>query len=320
MTHRHFPLTRTLAATAALILVAGLTACASTDAAPKPENCLRAGAASAAVKVDAKTSAAKFSQPLAVSKAQQTVVRAGHGDWIGTQRAISGTIRFFNAKTGDEISSGGDTGAQSFGIIAPAKPTQKDALDVALHSVLTCGRIGQISAMAVPKVQLSSTETAPVVAVVHITKAMPLRAEGRVIETHRGFPAVVRAATGQPGVSTPTVAAPKQLKSQAVIEGSGKKIKTGQKLVAACTAITYSTSSPQLVYSTWDQSTFTAIDTKGSAALKRLAATAFVGTPLGSQVVVIGPYVPGACEDSTSATGTAPATSMIYVFDLLDTL
>lgn len=308
--------------TATLLLGTLLSGCATTVGAAQVPKCLPTGSATSSVHEAKGTNAVTFSSPLSVQRSQATVLKSGHGNRIGTQQIVSGSIRFYNAKTGDELSTDSTSGSQSFRVLVGAKPTSSDTLSKAMFTALACARTGERSVFAAPKVQVGSkaSDTAPVLGVMTVKKHFSTRAQGRVIETHRGFPAVVRNQYGQPGVSAPTVAAPSKLRSQVVVEGSGKRLTGRERLIVQCTAVTYSKTAPTLAYSTWENSTVRGLKLTSTSALRSLSRVAFAGKRLGSQVVVIGPYVSGACDDPSSTTTSAPASSMVYVFDLLGTV
>jgi hypothetical protein len=123
-----------------------------------------------------------------------------------------------------------------------------------------------------------------------------------------GFPTVVLAPTGQPGVTIPSqTGAPKKVRSEVLKAGSGETVKKDSQLVLHYTAVGWE--NKNVVTSTWQQGTpdIVTVDTGASQlnqALPQDILKPLVGQKVGSQLVI-----------ETPENGNVPAAA--WVVDIL---
>jgi peptidylprolyl isomerase len=129
-----------------------------------------------------------------------------------------------------------------------------------------------------------------------------------------GFPAVVRATTGEPGVTMPKTDAPKELKVETLIKGRGAVVEEGQLITVHYSGFLWS-----------DGTQFDSSWTNGQPAQFSLTKgqliegfiQSLVGQTVGSQVVAV---IPPELGYGDSATGSIPAGStLVFVMDILGT-
>jgi peptidylprolyl isomerase len=127
-----------------------------------------------------------------------------------------------------------------------------------------------------------------------------------------GFPTIVRATTGEPGVTVPKTEAPKELKVHTLIKGRGEAVKADQLVTVHYSGFLWS-----------DGSQFDSSWSNGQPAQFTLSKgqlidgfiDSLVGQTVGSQVVAV---IPPELGYGNTATGTIPAGStLVFVMDIL---
>ena len=127
-----------------------------------------------------------------------------------------------------------------------------------------------------------------------------------------GFPAVVRAPDGTPGITNPTGDAPTETKVATLLKGVGNEVKLGDSITVHYSGFIWGGEKFESTWDTKQPANFTL--TEGN--LIKGFITGLVGQTVGSQVIVV--ITP---EDGYGAAGSSsiPANStLIFVIDILD--
>ncbi|WP_448810030.1 FKBP-type peptidyl-prolyl cis-trans isomerase [Agromyces bauzanensis] len=304
-----------LIATAGLVAVA-LTGCAS---APAPE--ASPGRSSDAVVVTGKFGEAprvEFPTPLVPGETQCTEIVAGEGERIQKgQQALIG-LAVYNGATGDELQTAG------FGDEDPIAVTYADDSLPGLNKALSCAQVGSRVAVVVPAKDAFGDQGNPsigiqpgdsIVFVIDVERAFPSRADGSVRLSRDGFPAVVLAPDGRPGITVPKVDPPEQTEVEVLKQGSGQVVEDGDSVVVQYTGVLWDDNT--VFDSTWEKgrpTTFTVSTGDGSQVIPGFA-EALIGQKVGSQIGVIVPPSEGYGDQ---ASGSIPAGStLFFVIDIL---
>ena len=302
-----------LIATAGLVAVA-LSGCAS---APAPE--ASAGQSSDAIVVTGdfgETPEVEFPRPLAPEDTQCTEVIAGEGDLISEgQQALVG-LAVFNGATGDEVQVAG------FGDEDPVPVTASKATLPGIRKGLTCAREGSRVVVVVPQDDAFGPNGNPsigiepgdsLVFVLDVHRVFPARADGSVRLSRDGFPAVVLAPNGQPGITVPKADPPEHLEVETLKEGNGPVVEDGDSVVVHYTGVTWA---DQTVFdSTWENGQpATFVVGEGGQVITGFS-EALVGQKVGSQIGVIVPPSEGYGDQESEK---IPANStLFFVIDIL---
>lgn len=185
-----------------------------------------------------------------------------------------------------------------------------------LNSALLCAKEGQRTVTLAPVSSLTLSDTegifslAPddtLILVTDIERIYPSQATGVEQAIPSGYPQVVFAASGQPGLTLVDAAPPSEFMSATLIEGKGSVIKEGDQIVVKYT--NWSWQKPLRVnYTTWTsgQPEILTVQT-GTSNMNEGLKEALVGATSGSRLMVVVP----------SALGNANAGALIYVIDIL---
>ncbi len=189
-----------------------------------------------------------------------------------------------------------------------------------LNSSLLCAKEGQRTVTIAPVSSLTLSETeglfglAPedtLILVADVERIYPAKAVGIEKNIPSGFPQIVFAASGQPGLTLLDAEAPKDFMSTTLIEGQGAKIKEGDQLVVKYTS--WAWQKPLKVnYTTWNSGQPEILTVQnGSINMSEGLKQALVGASSGSRLLVV---IPPALGNTANATATS---TMIYVIDIL---
>ena len=145
-----------------------------------------------------------------------------------------------------------------------------------------------------------------------LTKVFLSKAVGTVKPQQTGFPSVVRAVNGQPGVTFLKTAAPKTQKTATLIQGKGAKLKLGQNIMVHYSGFTWSTKSQ--FDSSWTRGEPASFKLEKGSLIAGFV-DALVGKTIGSQIITIIPPDKGYGAQEQSS---IPANStLIFVIDIL---
>ncbi|MBT2515844.1 FKBP-type peptidyl-prolyl cis-trans isomerase [Streptomyces sp. ISL-90] len=306
----------------ALIATAGLVAVALSGCAAAPAPQASAGDSSDAVTVSGKFGEAPkvdFPTPLAPGETQCTEVIAGEGELLQAGQFVLLGASIFNGTTGEEgqvVGYGDDAAPLVMGGETP----------IAFTKGLTCAREGSRVVIVAPSEELIQPGEDPesakggdsFVAVFDVKRAFPARASGSPQLTRDGFPAVVLAPDGRPGITVPKGDPPTKKESEVEVlkRGAGGVVEDGDTVVVQYTGVTWADGG--VFGSTWEKDAPT-IFTVGGAESQVVPgfAKAVIGQKTGSQVAVIVPPSEGYGDQASEK---IPAGStLFFVIDILGT-
>ncbi|WP_394551866.1 FKBP-type peptidyl-prolyl cis-trans isomerase [Agromyces sp. MMS24-JH15] len=296
------------------VLAIALTGCAGTAPAPQAST----GSSVDAVDVQGDFGSeprVSFPTPLTPEATQCVEVIAGTGPLLQEGQMVMVSAALFDTETGDEIQAVG-YGDDDPVALTIGGPSTLDGFTKGL----TCAREGSRVAMVVPPADASNPSTGAkpqtgVVAVFDVHQAFLSRADGAPRLSRDGFPAVVLAPDGRPGITVPKADPPTTTQVEVLREGSGETVESGDRVVVHYTGVL------------WDEGTvFDSSWSKGAAAVFTVAddedsqvvpgfAEAIIGQKVGSQVgVIIPPDQAYGDQGSGSVPGGA---TLFFVIDIL---
>ena len=304
----------------ALIATAGLVAVALTGCATAPAPEAAPGNSSEAITVTGTFGTepkVSFPTPLAPEETQCTEVIEGSGPLLSEgQMALTG-LAAFNGTTGDEIQVTGFGDEDGVPLVVNASATMPG-----IAKGLSCAREGSRVAVVVPEKDGFGPNGNPssgvepgdsIVFVLDVQRAFPSRADGTPRLTRDGFPAVVLAPDGRPGITVPKQDAPESLQQETLLEGSGQVVEEGDTVVVHYTGVLWDEGT--VFDSSWESgapATFT-VGTDGQVIPG--FSKSIVGQKVGSQIGVIVPPSEGYGDQGNAQ---VPANStLFFVIDIL---
>ena len=237
---------------------------------------------------------AKVPSPLNVSRVESSTLIKGTGPQVNKGGAAQLAITVFDGETG----AGGQTQSGFFPVVG-------SQISTGLADALACTTEGSRIAVVLPPKDATTlgAQGGSAVAIVDVEKALPNRATGRSRAATPGFPTVILAPNGQPGIVIGDHAEPKKVSAAILKEGEGAKAKKSDTLIVQTQTVSWA--DPTSASGSWEQgSPATQTLNDGSALSSEL-----IGKRVGSQVIV---QVPA----SKSSDGNASAT----VVDILGVL
>ncbi|WP_431277095.1 FKBP-type peptidyl-prolyl cis-trans isomerase [Leifsonia poae] len=295
----------------ALVVAAGLLAITLTGCSSNPnQNCdkaLQSGPASDLVSATGKLGdkpKVSFPTPVDTKKSERSVLIDGTGPEVYKGQMLEIEYSIFDASTGASIQTSnyakGQESLVPLGSLIPG-----------LDNGLQCAKVGSRIAIAVaPKDSGQSGATGTAIAVVDVLHAYLSRADGAPQPSVSGFPTVVLAPTGQPGITIPGTPAPTAAKSETLKSGSGATVKKDSTVVVQYTAVGWE--NKNVVVSSWQSGAPDLVqiaDGQSSSqqgALPQAMTKELIGHKVGSQVAVLTP---------ASKDGSVPASA--WVVDIL---
>lgn len=301
----------------ALIATAGLVAVALAGCAPAPEPQANPGQSTDAVKVTGdfgEEPRVEFPAPLVPKETQCAEIIEGEGEYLRDDQFVLIGASLFSGTTGEDIQTVG------YGEDGPAPLPLSQTLP-AFQKGLTCAREGSRVVVVGPSEDLSADAAEggdSVVAVFDVMKAFPARADGAPRLTRDGFPAVVLAPDGRPGITIPNNDPPVDETSEVEVlkQGNGQTVEDGDTVVVQYTGVLWD-DSKKVFDSTWQQgapATFVVGEGDDAQVIPGFT-RAIVGQQVGSQVGVIVPPSDGYGDQETAS---IPAGStLFFVIDIL---
>lgn len=285
---RRVTIGRTSAIVAALGLVAvALTGC-STNPAADCGTALPSGPASQLVEATGKIGAKPkitVPTPLDTTKSERSILTEGTGEQVHRGQVVEIQYTILDGKTGQvqQTSYGsGDT-----------YPLALGSGNEALSKGLQCAPVGSRVAVVIsPKDAGGSGASSSGVIVVDILKAYLSQADGAVRPSQSGFPTVVLAPTGQPGITIPSGAAPKKLRTEELKAGDGATVKKDSIAILHYTAVGWE--NKNVLMSSWqsgspDLVSISSGQSQLNQALPQSVLGQLIGKKVGSQVVIEAP-------------------------------
>lgn len=290
----------------AATMVAGLAACTQTAESGTPaDDCVAPATGGDAANLVSSTGAfgvaadATFPAPLRSASLEVVVEGSGIGAPITEHGVFTASLQLFDASTGEAL--GPYTGLRAGADGAPA-PVTLEAVASQLPGIadsLRCAQEGERIVAVMPTNDLVggdeasglAAQASSVVAIADVQRVYPSSAAGTVLGPQDGFPSVVAAPSGQPGVTMPQQPPPAQQASTLRVQGYGPRVEDGDALTIH--ASVFSWDSGAEVASSWDESNSVlqvAAVGSGPADDGLFGATsALTGVEVGSQVIVIVP-------------------------------
>jgi peptidylprolyl isomerase len=306
---------------AAGLLLVTLTACSS-DPNANCDTALKSGSASDVVNVSGKFGEAptvKFPTPVRTSTSQRTTVIEGTGPEIHKGQEVVVDFMIYNGTDGRLLQTTKYDGASGSSLVVGQTIP-------GLDKGLQCATVGSRLAIAVsPKDGLGSSAssvgvkpTDTVVIVVDVNKAYLPAANGAPQPGRPGFPTVVIAPGGRPGVTVPTTTPPTTLEVAVNKQGDGKTVTKSDTVVIHYTGVLWK---ERTVFdSTWDTGTPATLQmstgqTAAGTSLPAGLVEGLVGQKVGSQVTII---VPPSKAFGSQGSGPVPQNAtLVYVVDIL---
>ncbi|HEX6366239.1 MAG TPA: FKBP-type peptidyl-prolyl cis-trans isomerase [Agromyces sp.] len=307
----------------ALIATAGLVAVALSGCAPAPTPQASPGRSSDLVTVRGDFGEAprvEFPTPLAPQETQCTEVIAGDGELLADgQQALVG-LAVYNGRTGEDIELAG------FGDEEPVPVVAGRAGLPGIAKGLSCASEGSRVAVVVPPADGFGEQGNPslgiepgdsLVMVIDVRDAFLTRANGAVRLSRDGFPAVVLAPDGRPGITVPKTEAPTTETAQVEVlkAGNGPVVESGDRVVVHYTGVTWDDN--KVFDSSWENgvpATFVVSDGDDSEVIPGFA-DAVIGQKVGSQVGVIVPPSEGYGDQQSGR--IPPGSTLFFVIDIL---
>ncbi|MEJ1230672.1 MAG: FKBP-type peptidyl-prolyl cis-trans isomerase [Galbitalea sp.] len=278
---------------------------------------------------------AKIPTPLVSHKIEATVTTPGTGFLIGKDDVARVTYSLYTAEDGQRVlpqGKGQYAKANETLITAGAEPAQ--FFKVLGNSVL-CQRVGARIVTVLTAADYFGGKSAatsqgiaadtPLVSVADIRGGFRGRATGILQPLQSGFPSVVTAGDGTPGLTLDLQEPPKTLQWELVRGGSGARIKAGQQVLLQVQAVSWTNPPPTTTFdSTWTDHTPRFYTLKafaknaGGDSLDPGSVKALVGQKVGSQVLVVVPPKYG-YPSGKAPSGYPSKTTLIFVYDILGT-
>lgn len=301
----------------ALIATAGLVAVALSGCATTPEPQAAPGQSTDAVVVTGdfgEEPRVEFPAPLVPEETQCSEIIAGEGEYLQDDQFVLIGASLFNGTTGEDIQTVG------YGDDGPAPLPLSQTLP-AFQKGLTCAREGSRVVVVGPSEDLSADAAEggdSVVAVFDVMKAFPARADGAARLSRDGFPAVVLAPDGHPGITIPNNDPPVKETSEVEVlkQGNGETVEDGDTVVVQYTGVVWD--DDQTVFdSTWKNgapTTFVVSEGDDAQVIAGFS-KAIIGQQVGSQVGVIVPPSDGYGDQEVQ--GIPAGSTLFFVIDIL---
>jgi FKBP-type peptidyl-prolyl cis-trans isomerase len=271
---------------------------------------------------------AKIPTPTVTKKVQISTVRQGTGAVLGADDFARLQYTIYAGDSGSVLGSSGQSGftkatEYQAGIGVKADP---------IGRYLTCERVGSRTAMVLTAQQFFGSASAAtsegvtakqvLVVVSDIVSGYRGRATGPLQPLQSGFPSVVTAPDGTPGVTFDLQSPPKDLRYEVVRRGNGAKVKKGDTLLLQVEGIQWTNPAPTDTFvSTWtahqpEVTPAASITQNSNSTLDPGSSKALIGQTVGSQVLVVVPpkfgYPSGKAPQGFPTSGT-----LVFVYDIL---
>lgn len=297
-----------------------LTGCAADSAAgPAELNCERyeTGTAVTQISVDPTPGTqpeALFPTPLTGTGVETAVLFEGSGPEIVGNQRIRIQFAGYNAATGEPFQ------ASDFGS-GPSLPQDlRLGEEPDFCKALTGVKIGSRVAILLSPEAAHQNQGVPgigiaendgVIFIFDVIEGYLSRATGVTKSAQAGFPTVILAPNGQPGIQTLNSAAPTEFKRSILIEGTGPEIAIGDTAVLHYTGWTWQGNEFD---SSWKRNTAAEFSVSSGSLIEGFV-MGLDGVKVGSQVVIV---IPPDLGYGDSATGSIPANStLVFVVDVL---
>lgn len=266
---------------------------------------------------------ATFPTPLAGTKTEVAEVTPGDGAKLLPGQIADFQVTVYNGITGDAITASNYT---PDGVVRRLVGGGTDVIGATLQCLTVGSRVVATTTVSSvfgpagidPKYGVGVNDQ--IVLVMDVQRSFPGRANGADQPAQVGFPTVVLAPNGRPGITMPTGNPPADLKVEVLKKGTGTVVKKGDKVVVQYSGVLWDATST--FDTTWDKGTPATLiaqsltETSDGSGIVPGFATALIGQRVGSQVLVVIP--PQLGYPSGSAPASVPdGSTMVFVFDVL---
>lgn len=301
----------------ALVVAAGLLAVALTGCSSNPnascDGALPSGKASDLVSATGKiggTPKIDAPYPIDSTTSQRTILTQGSGEQVQQGQVAEITFSIVDGKSGQVAQN--STGETPL----PLTTSSSNGLVNAITKGLQCTTVGsRVAIVASPETLGQAAGGSSAVIVVDVLRTSLSAANGAVRPSVSGFPTVVLAPTGQPGITIPSSGgAPSKVRSEVLKAGDGTVVKKEGTIVLQYTAVGWESKQPTT--SSWsnggpdiaDMATGQSqIQSADNSVLPQSMLGELVGQKVGSQLVI-----------ETPKDGSRPAEA--WVVDILGVL
>lgn len=278
--------------------------------------------------------------PTVTKKVQTSIIKKGTGMKLGDGDVALVQWTLYFGSNGQIVSSS-PTGQNATSVSTDYSKTTVSEVSVGQKTnpygrYISCQQVGTRSTTVLTAsqylggaAQAKAAGVDPSLALVmveDITKGFRGRATGVLQPPQAGFPSVVTAPDGTPGITLDLQSPPKTLQWEVVRRGSGEKIKAGNQVLLQVEGIEWSNPAPTTTFdSTWTKDApraypLTALQSDdGTNSLDPGSVKALVGQTVGSQVLVVVPAKFG-YPSGKAPSGYPTGSTLIYVYDVLGVL
>ena len=319
---------KTTAVLAAIALLAGLSACSSSDTVAGCTPLVKTGDVAKTVTVTGGKGLAapkvSIPTPLYTKVSEQHTISAGHGATIQAGQPAIIDVTVLNGTDGSVLTK--TTYGKDGGALLSAG-TSAAGLTTPLTKALVCAQTGsRIAVVASAKDSHGGKADATngigkndsFVYVIDVRQKFLGKANGGSPAPVNGLPTVVTTKNGTPGLVFPGSPAPKSAVTSVTQSGSGQVVKKDSAVIANITGVTWA-AKPTVFTNTWKAKQATLVRFDGQTISPGLT-KALLGKRVGTQVLVALPAkaatVPAPSDSSGFAAPPAGAT-VVYVIDIL---
>jgi hypothetical protein len=313
-----------------LLVAATVSGCSSTDsgALDAPLVCKHYVTGSAANQISGKVPTKglptlDFKKGLSTTSTQSKEIVEGKGPRFGGNQQVRFDYAMYDAATGAKLQGNSWDGSDSVTQVLSAPAKGDTGADFC--SALSGSREGSTVAVvfsakdshkskAIPSAGIGANDS--IIFVFKLDKVYLPHAIGTAKPAQDGFPQVVTDSKGVPGLvmqDWSTSAAPKDFKSEVLVEGKGPVLKENDYVTVHYSGFIWSPSKTQFD-SSWTKGTPATFQLKSGSLIPGFI-KALVGQHVGSQVVAV---LPPSFGYGNQASGSIPANStLIFVIDIL---
>lgn len=272
---------------------------------------------------------AEMPSPLRADALQVSRDGEGHGAAVTEHGVLEASLAIFDADDGAELEAYAPLGGGTESV--PLTMTSIAASAPGLAEALRCGREGERLVAVMPGTEYFGDQVAAqigaaertIVAVVDVTRVFPSSAWGTVLPPADGFPAVVTAPDGRPGITMPSQDPPTELRSSLRVVGNGDVVETGDEVTMHVSVFSWQAGGEgTYLGSTWDESnTVLQLVTRTTGEDDGLygATPELVGERVGSQLVIIVPAEQAERLQGPVSSFRTSNQAVVLVVDLLAT-
>ncbi len=311
---------KTTAVLAAIALLAGLSACSSSDTVAGCTPSVGTGDVAKTVKVTGGKNLAApkvtFPTPLYSKVSEKSTLIAGHGTTIQAGQPTIVDVTILNGADGSVLTK------TSYGKNGGALLSAGTSSFPALTKALVCAQVGtRFAVVASPKDSHQGKADAAngiakndsFVYVVDVRQKFLAKADGGSPAAVNGLPTVVTTKNGTPGLVFPGSPAPSTSRTAVVQSGSGAVVRKSSTVIANVTGVSWGTKPAQFTNS-WSAKQAVVIRFDGQSISSGLT-KAIIGKRVGSQLLVVLP--PKAAQVPDGSGSVPPSTTVVYVVDIL---